>query len=277
MLRVTQHGPITRLRLARTLFGRPLHHASAYLVGGLLIDTGPPATAGELAAWLAESGAGAKVATIVNTHHHEDHVGGDARVARRLGVPVYAPSATVEILARRRRIPPYRALVWGTPEPCAAIPLGEVFAHGDLRLEVISTPGHAFDHHCLFERERRWLFSGDLFVHERVRYLRRIEDPWQHLASARRALALEPELLLCAHAGPVEDAQGALRRKITFWEELAGEARRFADRGIGAGAIARRLLGPEGLFTLLSLGDFSKVNLIRALLRGQPTPAVAAS
>ena len=189
-------------------------------------------------------------------------------------MPVYAPAATVEILARRRRIPPYRALVWGTPEPCAAAPLGEVFAAGELRLRVVPTPGHAFDHVCLFDAERRWLFSGDLFVHERVRYLRRIENPWQHLASLRRALALEPELMLCAHAGPVADAQRALRRKIAYLEELAGEARRLAGGGMAVGAITRRLLGREGLFTALSLGDFSKRNLILGLLaEGRGAPA----
>jgi glyoxylase-like metal-dependent hydrolase (beta-lactamase superfamily II) len=269
MLRPTRHGPVVRIRLARTWFGRSVHDVSVYLVDGVLVDSGPPATAGELLGWLRDEGV--TPAALVNTHHHEDHVGADALLHRELGVPVFAPAATVEILARRgRRIPWYRALVWGTPAACAATALGEELGAGDLRLRVIPTPGHAFDHVCLFDPDRRWLFSGDLFVHERVRYLRRIEQVWTHLDSLRRVLALEPELLFCAHAGPVADACGALARKIAWWEEVGGEARRLAERGLSAREITRRLLGREGLFTYLSLGDFSKRNLIRALIALRP-------
>lgn len=272
MIQVHCLGPVTRIVLARTLAGWSLHTVSAYLTGEpgrrVLIDSGPPATARELLRWLRESGAAEELAAVVLTHHHEDHAGGAALLAEALGVPVWSPAATAERLARRRRIPLYRAAVWGRPGVCAARPLGEVFEIGGLRLEAVPTPGHAFDHHVLFDRERRWLYSGDLYVHERVRYLRRIEEPWRHVASLRRAAALGPERLYCAHAGVVEDAAAALERKAAWWEELAAEARRLRDGGLGPRAITRRLLGPEGLFTWLSLGDFSKVNLVRALLAG---------
>lgn len=272
MIRAREHGPTLRLVLARTLAGRPLHTVSAYLTGDpgsrVLIDSGPPATARELLAWLRASGAAGELAAVVLTHHHEDHAGGAALLAEALGVPVWAPAATVERLERRRRIPLYRSVVWGRPRACPARPLPEVLEIGGLDLEAIPTPGHAFDHHVLFDRGRRWLFSGDLYVHERVRYLRRIEEPWRHVASLRRAAALGPERLYCAHAGVVEDAAAALERKAAWWEGLAAEARRLRADGLGQRAITRRLLGREGLFTWLSLGDFSKRNLIAELLAG---------
>jgi glyoxylase-like metal-dependent hydrolase (beta-lactamase superfamily II) len=268
MLHASSHGPITRIRLTPTLLGRPLHEVSAYLVGGLLIDSGPPRTAGELLAWLWETGEAGRLTAVVHTHHHEDHVGGSPLLARELGVPVFAPEPTVRLLARKRRLPPYRAAVWGNPGACPARVLPDPFEAGGLRLSMIPTPGHAFDHVALFDAGRRWLFSGDLFVHERVRYLRRVERPWEHLASLRRVLALEPELLICAHAGLIEDAQGALARKIAFWEALAGEARALAAAGHSVRAITRRLLGREDLYRVVSAGDFSKANLVRALLAG---------
>ena len=89
MVEATAHGSITRLHLARTAFGRPLYTVEAYLVDGLLIDSGPPATASQMVVWCRGRG----VRQVVNTHHHEDHAGGDGALQRALGVPIAAPAA----------------------------------------------------------------------------------------------------------------------------------------------------------------------------------------
>ncbi len=265
MLEVTAHGPITRIRMARTIMGRDLHHTSAFHVGGLLIDTGPPATAEEFADWCRGRG----IEMIAITHHHEDHVGGAARLGHALGIPIHAPAPAIPMLAEGLRLPFYRMFVFhGRPRPFTAEPLPEAFTVGDLRFRAIPTPGHAFDHVCLFEENHRWLFSGDLYVHERVNMFRRIEDVWQHLDSLRRILALEPDLLICSQSGFFEDARGVLERKIRFWEDLGREARRLRDRGWSLRDITRTLLGREGMRTYLSAGEFSKLRLIRGLLRG---------
>ena len=69
-------------------------------------------------------------------------------------------------------------------------------------------------------------------------------------------LALEPELLICDHAGILEDAQGRLARKIQWWEDLAGKARELRDQGLPVEEIARRLLGREALPDLRQPGGF---------------------
>jgi len=268
MLRVTHPGPVTRLRLTRTWLGRPVHHVSAYLLGDLLIDTGPPTTDRVLLTWLQESATTHPVSRVVLTHHHEDHAGGAALLQQELDVPILAPAGALPILLEGARVPFYRRAVWGRPRRFRAELLGDALEHGPYRFRVIPTPGHAFDHVCLWEEHRGWLVSGDLFVHERVKYLRRIEDVWTHLDSLRRVLVLEPKLLICAHAGVVEDATGALRRKIRWWEDLAGSVRELRDRGLSLRAITRRLLGREGFLFAFSLGDFSKKNLVRALAVG---------
>lgn len=258
----SQHGPVTRLHLARTLLGRPLVGVSAYRVGDLLIDTGPPATARRVVEWARTAG----IERVVLTHHHEDHAGGAGPLAAELGLPVAAPALSLERLARGPRVPMYRHLVWGRPAPVRAAALGERVAVLDLSFRVIPTPGHAFDHVCLYDDERGWLIGGDLYVHERVKYLRRIEDLGLHLDSLRKIVTLEPKLLFCGHAGVVPDAAAALRRKIAYCEDLAGRARALADRGWSVARITRDLLGSEGVFTYVSRGDFSKANLVRALL-----------
>lgn len=273
MFRVSSHGPVTRLVMARTFLGRPLYQVSAYAYAGLLIDSGPPPTAARLVEWCrSQSGMGSEIRRVVLTHHHEDHVGGAAALQEELGLPVFAPATAVAILAEGLRMPPYRKAVWGTPRRFRAEPLGDWIDGDGCRLRVIPTPGHAFTHVCLFDEDRRWLFSGDLYVHEKVRYLRRIEDVWEHIASIRRVLALEPELLLCDHAGILENAPARLERKIRYWEDLAARARDLRDQGLPTAAVARRLLGRDGFLAWASLGDFSQRNLIESLLKGPSIP-----
>lgn len=265
MLRTSDHGPVTRIRLARTFLGRALYSVCAYLVDGVLIDSGPPATAAELVGWL-----GARPPRlVVNTHYHEDHSGANAALHRAFGVRILAPAASLPRLADFYRLPFYRALVWGRPVNLAVEPLPDVLEAGELRLEVVPTPGHAPDHVCLFERERGWLFSGDLFIHERVTHTREVEDVWQHIASLRRLLALAPKTMFCSHAGVVHNPVARITAKIEFWETLAERADALRREGVPLAAIRGRLLGREGWMTYLSRGDFSKLNMIRALLKEQ--------
>ena len=263
MLEVTQHGPITQIVLARTFFGRALYTVAIYLVDGLLIDSGPPATARQLANWLQGQG----VKQIVNTHHHEDHSGGNRLLQRALKVPVKVPPGTVPLLTHFPRLEAYRRLVWGQPASFGADSLGEAVESSRHRYQVIPTPGHCPDHVCLFEPEQGWLFSGDLYIQERARYLRRDVRLDQLTESLQRVLTLQPKLLLCCHAGVVEDASGAIERKLDYWEKLRVQVQDLQQAGLSPREIRDRLLGPEGRMTRITRGHFSKINLVRALLQ----------
>jgi glyoxylase-like metal-dependent hydrolase (beta-lactamase superfamily II) len=262
MLRTAYRGPITRLHLARTVLGRPLRTVEAYLVDGLLIESGPPATASEMTRWCRDQ----HVRQVINTHHHEDHSGGDSMLRTSLGLPIAAPREALPILRDVPRLQFYRRLVWGQPDGVDAQPLGDIVETPRYRFVVIPTPGHSPDHVCFFEPEERWLFSGDLFIHEQACYLRVDEDAHQILASLRRILALRPQLLICSHAGFVEDGCGAIERKITYWEGLVDQARTLREEGLSVEEITEALVGPEGLTTRVSRGHFSKKNLVNSLL-----------
>jgi glyoxylase-like metal-dependent hydrolase (beta-lactamase superfamily II) len=264
VLKVTTHGEITRIWMARGFFGRSLHSVSAYQVGDTLVDSGCAAAANELADWCQ----GRNILRVVHTHHHEDHTGGDAELVRRFGVEVLAPARTTPILERFYTLPRYRALVWGQPKSVVARPYGDNVEIGGHPFETIPTTGHALDHNCLFDPTRGWLFSGDLFVHRRVTHLRRSEDPGGILDSLRKIAALNPKLMICSHAGVIDrDPVAAIEDRIRFWEQLASEAREMESAGASIPTISRRLLGAEGWMSRLSGGDFSKINLIRGLLR----------
>ncbi|WP_282802982.1 hydroxyacylglutathione hydrolase [Bombella apis] len=81
-------------------------------------------------------------AAILLTHHHGDHVGGAAELARRHDVPVYGP-----------------ADVAGVDHPLKD---GDEVKVAGLTFRVMATPGHTLDHLCYaLEGGTPALFSGD--------------------------------------------------------------------------------------------------------------------
>ncbi len=249
--------------MARRAFGRPLFWTGAYLVDGLLLDCGPPATARELLSVLD----GRAVLDLVLTHHHEDHMGAASLLAAARGLRARIHPAGVEILARGFTQEVYRRAVWGTRDRPGADPLGSELRTRSLRFEVLPTPGHSIDHVCLYEPEREWLFTGDLFLAERLRYLRSDEELRALIESLDRVGRLRLRNVFCAHRGPLPDGPGALRSKADHLRGLREQVRDLLKRGLPEGEIARRVVGPEGPLTWFSLGRFSARNFVRSVAR----------
>jgi glyoxylase-like metal-dependent hydrolase (beta-lactamase superfamily II) len=197
--------------MATILGGRPAYWVAAYLVDGLLVDTGRANTAPELLAALeAEASAGYPVRTVVNTHYHEDHVGANRLVRERFGARILAHPRAVPLIAGPGAIPDYRVLVWGRPEGALAEPAGDAIATARYRFLVVDTPGHCRGHLSLIEPERGWCFTGDSFVGEqpRVAWRERLASPlaWSR-GSARSRSSPGPE------EGPLTRGLWACRRR----------------------------------------------------------------
>jgi hydroxyacylglutathione hydrolase len=79
---------------------------------------------------------GVTVDAILLTHHHGDHVAGVEQYRERFGAPVLAHPWTKDELA-------------GSPEVDRTVDEGDVLEFGDLRIEVLHTPGHAAGHLAL--------------------------------------------------------------------------------------------------------------------------------
>ena len=264
MLKLHDHGPVTHLTMARTAFGKPLFTVEIYWVDGWLIDTGPPATSAEIVRFSLERRQ--VMRGFANTHQHEDHAGGDAALHQALGLVPRAPELALPILAAPPRLELYRWLIWGQLAPVRAEPIGEWLEMEHHRFQVIPTPGHCPDHICLLEPDEGWLFSGDMFIGERIRYLRADEDTQAELASLRHVLTLDFDTLFCSHAGVLPDGKSALRRKQDYWENLQGRAREMRLAGMPLVTVRDHLLGPEGRMAPLTRGHFSKLNLIKSLV-----------
>ncbi len=264
MLQVETHGDVTFVRLARRVLGRPMFWTGCYLVDGLLLDCGPPVTAPELLDFLGDR----PLEALCLTHHHEDHMGGAAALVARRGLPVRAHALGLDFLAQGFEQQFYRRLAWGRAARLRAESLAGAFEGRRLRFEPVLTPGHSPDHVCFLAPERGWLFTGDLFLAERLRFLRADEDLTALIDSLDHAASLPAGEVFCAHRGPVRGGVEALRRKAEHLRALREGLRDGLRRGRSEAELTRRLVGREGYLSLLSGGHFSARNFVRAVAKG---------
>jgi len=235
-------------------------------VDGLLIDTGF-AHAGRS---LLEALRRRRVEQAVNTHAHEDHIGNNSLVVKHFGALLQAPAAALPMLERPQLICThlYQHAIWGLPSPSHATALGGQVRTPRFSFQVIPTPGHCADHVCFYEPQRGWLFGGDLFLSVKVRLARGFENAQDLIDSLRQVCALNLRYLFCYHRGALKDPLPMLRAKIDFMEGAAGQIRSLHDAGAGVKEIADRVLGKEPLTQrVVTLGDLSKANLVRAFLK----------
>jgi glyoxylase-like metal-dependent hydrolase (beta-lactamase superfamily II) len=137
---------------------------------------------------------------------------------------------------------------------------------------VIPTPGHSEDHICLYEPNEGWLFSGDLFISEQVRYLRRDEDIFATLDSLKRIATLPLKKMFCSFSGSIDRPQEAINKKIEYIENLQRVIKEGSKQGLSPREIQWKLLGRGDRFCFVTLGEMCKRNLINAFLRNPPSP-----
>ena len=233
------------------------YEVSAYVVRGVLIDTGAPRVRNELLAAVRQI---APRGAIV-THCHEDHAGNAAELAA-LGLPMLMDASCETALRRPEPIGLYRRLVWGSAHALTVSLRG----FDPAPLAVLPFPGHTDEHLVVWDAERRILVGGDLFLGVKVRVAHGSESPRLLVASLHAAAALEPRLLLDAHRGAVYDPVPLLRAKIRWMEDTIGEIDRLHERGLDERTITQRVLGHEELVGWISRGEYSKRAFVRAVL-----------
>jgi len=266
MLKIETIGPVTKIKLARALFGRPVYFTAAYWVDGLLIDTGCAYTEGEITRALE----GLPVERVVNTHSHEDHIGANAALQEKRSAEIVAHPLALPVLANPRDnqpLQPYRRIFWGYPRPSEGQPIGETVETEHYRFQVIHTPGHSPDHICLYEPDEGWLFSGDLYIGGRDRALRTDYDIWAIIDSLKGIAPLGISRLFPGSGTVREDPREDLLEKIHYLEETGRRVRELCQQGLSLRQIARRIFGPELLIAYVTLGHFSGKCLVESYLR----------
>ena len=261
MIEVTRHQDVMRLRMWTRRSAIAGYDVSAYLVRGVLIDTGFRHVRGVLEDTLAAL----QPRGMLLTHWHEDHAGNAPMFAANY--PMWMAPYTEAKLRELEQVKPYRHWIWGRPQA-----LRDRVRPLDIApLQAIATPGHSPDHHVVFDAETGTLFSGDLWLGVKVRVLGLTESVSEILASLDRAIALAPRRMFDAHRGPVDDPVAALTAKRDWLQETAHAIATRLRAGDDENTIVRTVLGGDETTALVSQGEYSRRNLVRAVQRELPT------
>lgn len=269
--------------LTRTLsrFAGGYDYAVCYLVDrSLVIDTGFPWARRRLKAALIELGAEQTITTVVNTHYHEDHTGNNDLIASLSGARILAHKAAVPEIRFPGELRWYRSFLFGPSKVTEVVPIGAVVTTEHLRFQVIETPGHCPGHISLFEPNRRWLFSGDLYVAAELDSQLADADGPSWIASLQQVLELKPEWMFDAHGSIFSGAaevERHLRRKIEFLTMIRDRVHLHATHGQTIQQLTRKVFDRSDLVDWLSLGDgwlsmitgsdFSRGNIVKSFLR----------
>lgn len=214
---------------ARTPTLPPATHTNSYALGDREVLLVEPATPhdDERRAWIdwarGIAAQGRRLVAVVITHHHPDHVGGAAFLARELGLPLWAHAGTAALLPEipvARRLEDGEVLSLDGPAP--------------QRWRVLHTPGHAPGHVCLHDEDGGAVVAGDMVASVGTILIAPGEgDMALYLAQLDRLAALGAAVALPAHGDPIDAPEALFRRYIAH--RLAREARVLAALAARAG------------------------------------------
>ncbi len=257
-----QHQDLEAIRVGRFNMGINTTFI-VYRLGKTVFDTGPSNQWKYVKGFIEEK----PLEQLILTHHHEDHSGNAGAIKKMTGVTPLAPEITASILRKGFKIPPVQKIMWGSAGPVETdtVPDRVTLSNGEMATAVFA-PGHAKDMTCYLLEDRGWLLSADLYIANHLKFLRNDEDVPTIINSTQNVLKHDFDTIICPHKGIVPEGQKRLQEKLDYLLTLSGKAQHMRNQGINTKEITQRLLGKEGMMSLFSGYNFSKINLIRSCL-----------
>ena len=248
-----------------TPIGKPSLNTYIYFIDGLLIDTG-------------QSNARQKIISDTNqlaidqifiTHYHEDHTGNIKVIAKQHQCKVYGSKICSELMKKPPKISFAQKLGWGNrPNYNEIISQEKEIKTDRYTFQIISIPGHAADMIALYEPEKKWLFSADLFINSYISYFLYNESIMDQIISIKKILKLDFKVMFCSHNPQLTEPKEKLKKKLSYLENTFEDVQSLYSKGYSKGQIFKSLKMKENwLVKTLSLGQLSKLNMVQSIIR----------
>lgn len=249
-------------------------HSYFYYMDGMLIDTGPPNALTAVRPFLKNL----DIDFVALTHSHEDHTGTAPWLANECGIPIFAHEKAIDTLRKPATYPRYRQLVWGLRDEGFHVePLGKIMQSRNYEWEVIETPGHAYDQVAFYNREKGWLFSGDIYVTPKTRLILSWEHIRDSMESIERVLTYDFDDMFCGHAGHVPNGKAMLRMKLDDLEEKKAEILHLHQKGWSIEEITEEIFPKHYPLIDLSEGEWHSKYIVETMIDGFASIATSTS
>jgi glyoxylase-like metal-dependent hydrolase (beta-lactamase superfamily II) len=263
IVKTNHFDQVEMIQLGYGPIGPPLMSVFLYVVDGVVIDTGLHHMARTVVGLLKNK----DPKLIILTHHHEDHSGNAALISNLCKIPVFGHPLTADKLKMGFSIRPYQHIVWGKAHPVAVAALPDVVETDRFTFRPVHTPGHSKDHTVFLEQEHGWLFSGDLYIGERIKFFRSDERFCDQIASLKRVLELDFEVLFCGHNPSLANGKLKIRKKLQFLEDLYGKINKLIEKGFSEKAVIKALDPKSDHWVKwVTMGNASFANMLRSAM-----------
>ncbi|MEM9142213.1 MAG: MBL fold metallo-hydrolase [Bacteroidota bacterium] len=260
-----RYQEVSGFKFGYSWIGRPKMFTHIYYVDGLLIDTGQSRARKKIL----EGTKALNIDRIFITHHHEDHSGNIKPLQKQHQCKAYASELCCKLMKDPPRLSLVQKLTWGDREPSHDLtPVTHELRTPRFNFSLIPIPGHAPDMVALYEPERKWLFSADLYINSYIGYFLKDEGILDQIASLKKVLQLDFKVLFCGHNPQMKNAKQQLAQKLDFLETFYEKVVFQYSQGAVAQEILVRMQLKENRFVkIASQGNLSKLNMVKSAIR----------
>lgn len=238
-------------------------HVSVFLIDQLLIDTGPVRKMKKLIPLFEQW----KMEKAIITHHHEDHSGLGNWIIKNKQIPIYMHEKGVRLCQKTDYLPFYRRVFWGKREPFTASPTNDVFYTENYEWDIIHSPGHADDHIALYNREKGWMFGGDLYVYPKPKSMYAFESLPSMIESLQKIVTYDFHTYICSHGGVLADGKRRIKEKLNYLLKVQEDVLRLYNKGFTAKEIRKQLFPHRHIMHYISMFENSPIHLINSVIR----------